>query len=135
VDVSLAPRVFDKLHQAMQRGLVRSCHDLSEGGLAVAVAEMAFAGGVGADLANLPGETGNEADETLLFSESTSRFILEVAPADEAALRQLLGSLPLAKIGSTCKEPRLRIAGRNGEWLIWTPLADLKKAWQDTLRW
>src|SRR5205807_8120493 len=50
VDRDLAPRIFAKVHEAIRRGLVRSCHDLSEGGLAVALAEMAFAGGVGADI-------------------------------------------------------------------------------------
>ena len=50
VDLEAAPRLFRQLHEAIARGLVRACHDLSEGGLAVAVAEMAFAGGVGADL-------------------------------------------------------------------------------------
>src|SRR5262249_53357141 len=51
VDPEVAPRIFRALHGAMARGLVRACHDLSEGGLAVAAAEMAFAGGIGADLA------------------------------------------------------------------------------------
>ena len=50
VDPQLAPRIFQKLHAAIWRGLVRACHDLSEGGLVTAVAEMGFAGGVGADL-------------------------------------------------------------------------------------
>src|SRR5690606_7962643 len=50
VDLELAPRIFRGLHQAISRGLVRSCHDLSEGGLAVALAEMAFAGGVGLEV-------------------------------------------------------------------------------------
>ena len=48
VDLELAPRLFRGVHEAMLRGLVRACHDLSEGGLAVAAAEMAFAGGIGA---------------------------------------------------------------------------------------
>src|SRR6185312_3382776 len=45
---------FKAVHEAISRGLVRSCHDLSEGGLAVAVAEMAIAGGLGAFLALMP---------------------------------------------------------------------------------
>src|SRR5437870_1869447 len=53
VDTTLAPEIFRRQHDAIARGLVRSCHDLSEGGLAVAAAEMAFAGGVGADLTGL----------------------------------------------------------------------------------
>ncbi len=50
VDAAQAKKTFDALHRAIYKGLVRSCHDLSEGGLAAAVAEMAFAGGYGAKI-------------------------------------------------------------------------------------
>jgi phosphoribosylformylglycinamidine synthase len=136
VDQELAPRLFRRLHEAIRRGLVRSCHDLSEGGLAVAAAEMAFAGGVGADLIDLAALAPGEPDEVLLFAESTTRFLIEVAPAHAEALRECLGSdIPLTLIGQTVKEPRLRIAGTNGAWVIEASLADLKEAWQKPLRW
>ena len=51
----LAPKVFAAVHAAISAGLVRACHDLSEGGLAVALAEMAFAGGIGADVTDAAG--------------------------------------------------------------------------------
>ncbi len=130
----MAPRLFRKLHEAIQAGLVRSCHDLSEGGLAVAVAEMAFAGGVGADLTSLAGMSGLN-DAVALFGESPTRFVVEVEPAKARAFETALADVPLHKLGMTCKEPRLRIAGANGEWLIWAPLAQLKEAWQKPLRW
>jgi phosphoribosylformylglycinamidine (FGAM) synthase-like enzyme len=134
-DLELAPRVFRKLHEAIRQGLVRSCHDLSEGGLAVAVAEMTFAGGIGADVTRLAAET-DLPDEVLLFSESTTRFIVEVRQDREAEFRACLGTnVPLTPIGQTVKEPRLRIAGANGEWLVWAGLAELKEAWQKPLRW
>jgi hypothetical protein len=41
----------------------------------------------------------------------------------------------LQQVGQTVKEPRLRIAGTGGEWVVWAPLADLKEAWQKPLRW
>jgi len=136
VDRELAPRIFRKLHEAIQRGLVRSCHDLSEGGLAVTVAEMAFAGGVGADITALRQGAAREADEILLFSESASRFVVEVMQDKASALQDCLGDeVPLAQIGQTCKEPRLRIAGANSEWILWAQLADLKEVWQKPLRW
>ena len=128
-DQARAPHLFRKLHEAIQAGLVRSCHDLSEGGLAVAVAEMAFAGGIGADVIHLG--TVNLPDEVLLFSESTTRFVVEVSPDKAAAFQACLGSdLPLTQLGQTCAEPRLRIAGANGEWVIWLGLSQLKEAWQ-----
>jgi phosphoribosylformylglycinamidine synthase len=133
-DLELGPHLFRKLHEAIQGGLVRSCHDISEGGLATAVAEMAFAGGVGADL-TCPGDT-SLPDDVILFSESTTRFIVEIRQDKAAAFRACLGSdIPLTQLGNTCNEPRLRIAGTNGEWLIWTELAMLKGEWQKPLRW
>ncbi len=133
-DLMLAPRIFAKLHAAIRRGLVRACHDLSEGGLAVALAEMAFAGGIGADITGL-GPMASLPDEVLVFSESTTRFVLEVAPADLQPLRDCFGDVPLFAIGKTVKERRLRIPGAAGEWLVWAQLADLKEAWQKPLRW
>ncbi len=130
-DLALAPRIFAKLHEAIRAGLVRSCHDLSEGGLAVALAEMALAGGVGADVTGLAA-TAALPDDVLLYSESTTRFVIEVAPANGAAVRACLAEVPFFEIGRTTKETRLRIAGTNGEWIVWSQLADLQKAWQST---
>ncbi|MBI1896689.1 MAG: phosphoribosylformylglycinamidine synthase, partial [Acidobacteria bacterium] len=136
VDLALAPHVFRHLHEAIRQGLVRSCHDLSEGGLAVAVAEMAFAGGIGADITSPVTSAGPESDEVYLFAESATRFVIEVAPDNEAALRECLGTdVPWRPIGRTCPEARLRIAGSKGEWIVWASLAELKEAWQKPLRW
>jgi phosphoribosylformylglycinamidine synthase len=132
-DLGEAPRLFAQLHQAIEQSLVRSCHDASEGGLAVALAEMAFAGGVGADVTST-GAAGLP-DEVALFSESTTRFIVEVRPERAAALEALFAGLPLARLGVTVKEPRLRITGASGEWVVWAGLEQLKEAWQKPLRW
>ncbi|HLN29535.1 MAG TPA: phosphoribosylformylglycinamidine synthase subunit PurL [Gemmataceae bacterium] len=135
VDLNLAPAIFIKLHEAIERGLVRSCHDLSEGGLAVAAAEMAFAGNIGADLTYAPRTPAPMTDDIELFSESTTRFLVEVAPAQVHSLKECFVNLPLAEIGKTCSEPRLRIAGTAGEWIVTAKLGELKEAWQKTLRW
>jgi len=133
VDLELAPRIFRALHEAMRHGLIRACHDLSEGGLAAAMAEMAFAGGVGADVTELRG--GALPNDVALFSESTTRFVVEATPANAAAVQEVFAGLPLAPLGRTVKEPRLRIVGASGEWVVWANLADLKEAWQKPLRW
>ena len=133
VDVELAPKVFAAVHAAITQGLVRACHDLSEGGLVVALAEMAFAGGVGADLTGLPGD--GLSDEARLFGESPTRFLIEAKPEHADALRAAFGAVPIARVGVTTAEPRLRVAGANGEWLVWLKLAELKEAWQKPLRW
>jgi phosphoribosylformylglycinamidine synthase len=136
VDLQSAPSIFEAIHKAVQAGLIRSCHDLSEGGLAVALAEMALAGGLGADLTSAMATSQEMADEVILFSESPTRFAVEVVPSKQTAFERLLGDhLPHQLIGRTCKEPRLRIAGRDGEWVVWTQLAELKSAWQKPLKW
>jgi len=131
VDIGSAQAVFRALHAAITGGLVRSCHDLSEGGLAVAAAEMAFSGGVGADL-NLSAMQ-QLTDEARLFSESATRWLVEVEPAKEQAFAAVFRDLAVSLLGKTVKEPRLRFAGANGEWLIWASLEELKAAWQTAL--
>jgi phosphoribosylformylglycinamidine synthase len=132
VDLATAPRVFTAVYSAIAQGLVRACHDLSEGGFAVAVAEMCFAGGIGADITGLPGDI---SDEAKLFGESPTRFLIEVKPEHGSAFETCFANVPVARVGSTVSDPRLRIAGANGEWLIWVKLGTLKVAWQKPLRW
>jgi phosphoribosylformylglycinamidine synthase len=151
VDVETAKRTFAAVHEAMQRGLVRACHDLSEGGLAVAAAEMAFAGNCGATirLADVPRDASvdpaaEDLDVVLLFSESASRFVIEVPPAQQAALEAVLQNAQVSfrHIGEVTAEPRVQFANgrpssisRGSAWQIDLPLAELKEAWQKPLRW
>jgi len=137
VDMSSASRVFAAMYQAIQQGLVRSCHDLSEGGLAVALAEMAFAGGLGvtADLAALS-HTDRLSDVVALFSESNTRFLIEVAEKNVPLVQALFvqGALqePI-RIGRVNETDRVVLTGRAGEVLIDESLAELKDAWQSPL--
>jgi phosphoribosylformylglycinamidine synthase len=73
-----APVRYRHFHQAILEGLVWSCHDLSEGGLAVALSEMCIAGRLGVEVTALP----HSDLATALFSESQSRLLVEVSPTD-----------------------------------------------------
>ena len=90
-----APTRYRRLHQALRSGRVLACHDLSEGGLAVALAEMAIAGRLGLSIDTLPGPDPVSA----LFSESSSRFVCEVAADDVAWLAEQLGE-PVTVLGT-----------------------------------
>ncbi|MDD5154803.1 MAG: AIR synthase-related protein, partial [Desulfovibrionales bacterium] len=86
VDAAAARASYERLTGAICKGLVASCHDCSDGGLGVALAETAFSGGLGMkiDLAAVPGED-IKRDDFLLFSESQSRFVVTVHPDREEA--------------------------------------------------
>jgi phosphoribosylformylglycinamidine synthase len=130
VDMQDAPLVFKAVHQAIGGGLVRSCHDLSEGGLAVALAEMAFAGGLGAE-ASLAGF--QTMDESALFIEANTRFVLEVRPEHARAFES---AIPFAmRLGRVTASDRLTISGHDGRTLIAESLGELKRAWQAPLHW
>jgi phosphoribosylformylglycinamidine synthase len=133
VDLARAPRILAALHGAMQAGEVASCHDLSEGGLAVAAAEMAFGGGLGLalDLARvpaLPAPDGWDADACRLFSESCTRFLVEVAPAHAAAFERRFAGLPCAPVGEVRAEPVLAVRGVAGRPLFELALEELRRA-------
>jgi phosphoribosylformylglycinamidine synthase II len=130
-------KLMDALSVAMDKGLVKACHDLSEGGIGVAAAEMGFAGGVGItlDLNKVPlGENINRND-TILFSESNTRFLVEVAPEDAKRFEETLGENVYAAIGKFTEDDGLEVYGIKGEKVVSTPLAELKEAWQKPLRW
>jgi len=122
------------LHRAIRAGLVRACHDLSEGGLAVAAAEMAFAGrlGMALDLAALPRAANVDRDDVALFSESSARFLVEVAPEHAAAFEAALAGRPVARLGYVTDDGMLHVRGLAGDTVITCPIADLLRAWQAT---
>ncbi|MCU0499298.1 MAG: phosphoribosylformylglycinamidine synthase subunit PurL [Anaerolineae bacterium] len=117
------PHAIDSLralHRAISGGLVSACHDVSEGGLAVAIAEMAIGGRLGANLTLSSGDPVVE-----LFSESTSRLIVEVAPEHATAFEALFTGLPLTAIGIVEREATLTIGEQ-----VRLPIAQLERAWR-----
>ena len=139
--VETAKVTFQRIHAAIRQGFVRACHDLSEGGLAVAIAEMAFAGGTGASIsldrvpADLPGLTGAQRHAAVLFSESNSRFLVEVPVAHRAAFEQCLGDTPWGLVGEVGNSKTLRFNFDAAQPAWEYDISDLKEAWQSPLRW
>ena len=72
-------------------------------------------------------------DAILLFSESPTRFVVEVEPAKAAEFEACCPAS--RRLGLTVKEPRLRVAGGGGEWIIWAAVKEMKAAWQKPLAW
>jgi len=137
VDLALAPKIFRAVHRAIEAGCVRACHDLSEGGLAVAAAEMAFAADLGLDLslAAVPREEGLEDDGRILFSESTTRFLVEVPRRRAKEFEKLMAGLPCACVGEVTDKAVLRIRGTGRKTVIRAACDVLREAWKRPLAW
>jgi len=135
VDAATALARYRAVNAAQQAGLLASCHDLSDGGLGVALAETAFAGACGlhVDLRKVPC-SGTLREDTVLFSESASRLLVTVRPDHRDAFEALFAGQPCGCIGVVSADQELRITGLNGEILVRSLIADLKEAWQSPLR-
>ncbi|RLI22823.1 phosphoribosylformylglycinamidine synthase subunit PurL [Candidatus Bathyarchaeota archaeon] len=129
-----AKETFKAVTEAIDLGLIKACHDLSEGGLGVAAAEMAFAGGYGMklDLRRVPRENLSRND-FVLFSESNSRFLVEVSEKAREEFEKLMESRVYAAIGEVATVPRLIIRGLKGEIVVDALLSDLLQNWKQTL--
>jgi phosphoribosylformylglycinamidine synthase len=136
VDANNAKNIYDAVADAIARKLVASCHDCSDGGLGVALAETAFAGGLGitADISAVPVDESLRADY-LLFSESQSRFVITVAPGKAKKFEHIMGSVPHARIGKVTESPVLLLSDGKRNGFISTDIFALKEAWQRPLRW
>ncbi len=128
------PELLRRLHQAIRPGLVRACHDLSEGGLAVAAAEMALAGGLGLELrlGEMP-QGESLTDTALAFSESLSRFIVEVTEANAERFEAQMAGLPCTYAGHVSADDRVTLLGSDGSLVIETTLAGIEHAWRGHL--
>jgi phosphoribosylformylglycinamidine (FGAM) synthase-like enzyme len=106
-------RAYRRLHRAMRRGLVRSCHDLSDGGLWGALAESALGGRTGAavclDAVPTAGGSGRES-ERLLFCETPSRLLVSVSPRDRGRWGRVMAGVPMALIGAVAADSVVRVS-------------------------
>ena len=137
VDSKRGKKLMDTLSATTEKGLVRACHDLSEGGIGVAAAEMAFAGDLGMviRLAKVPlGEAVNR-DDCVLFSESNTRFLVEVALADKRQFEDMMAGVDFAAIGEVTDKGKLEVYGLKGKLVLEALVRELKEAWQRPLRW
>ncbi len=141
VDLARAPGVLRATARAIATGHVRAAHDPSEGGLAVALAEMALAGGLGlrVDLAAVPRagdwpQDAGERDLAALFAESPTRMVLEVDPAGLEAVRAALGEAPHAVVGEVTAAgaagARVVVTGPGGAAVLDEATVDLAAAWR-----
>ncbi|MBU4304452.1 MAG: phosphoribosylformylglycinamidine synthase subunit PurL [Candidatus Omnitrophica bacterium] len=130
--------VLQRLSYCLSKRMVLSCHDCSDGGLAVALAEMAFSGGLGMDISlarvrhDIPAKSLR--DDVLLFSESNTRFVVEVGQNKKRIFEQALKGIPFACIGMTTAEKAFKVQGIDNSAVIECRIDRLKEAWLAPLR-
>ncbi|MEG6587095.1 MULTISPECIES: phosphoribosylformylglycinamidine synthase subunit PurL [Paenibacillus] len=129
LDLEVEKKLLGTVLEAIQGGLVRSAHDLSEGGLAVALAESCISGGVGAKV----DITSELRPDFMLFSESQSRILLSASPEKAEALEKLLAErgVPAARIG-VVEGSELNVAV-NGTEVLSKPVDQLRRVWEDVI--
>ena len=131
VHVNQAQEIFMLMHQAITKGYVRACHDMSEGGLAVTAAEMAFGGdlGMSLDISRMPA-TPSLSEISLLFSESPSRFLVEVPAVAKKPFELLLKGYA-GCLGRVTKAKTLVLRdGKSKQTWVKEPVESLRKAWE-----
>ncbi len=135
VNAPRAKALYEALGWAMAKGFVASCHDCSDGGLGVALAETAFSGALGmeVDLRQVPA-SGVDRNDVLLFSESPSRFVVTVHPKNQAAFEECLQGKVFAAIGRVVEGNNFTIFGLKGKVVVQADILQLKEAWQRPLR-
>ena len=135
VRMEQAKKTMDQITEAIDKGYLRSCHDLSEGGLAVASAEMAFSSGHGIelDLKKVPRTKETCRNDFVLFSESNSRFLVEVTEKRRTDFEALMKDIDCAEIGKVKKDGILSVTGLDGEQKIHADLEELRRRWKSVL--
>jgi phosphoribosylformylglycinamidine synthase len=121
----VSPKVYAALHHAIGAGLIRAAHDLSEGGLAVAAAEMCIGGRLGMQIDTI----WRQEPERFLFGETAGSLLLEVRQGHRDRLLQIFEGLPLTHIGSTIERRELK-ASLNGTLALALPVDELLRSWR-----
>ena len=126
-------QAYRRILGAMDAGLVRSCHDCSEGGLGVAVAEMAFTGDLGVDLdIGMVPVSESMRDDYVLFSESNGRLLVEIAADKAEEFERIMEGSAFVCVGAV-KSNRVLSVSKDGTLLFECGLDKLIEAWKTPL--
>ncbi len=134
VEAKLAKKLYNALEKAIKKGLVNSCHGIYRGGLAIALAEISFGGGLGlrVHLEKVP-KKGKLEIEKILYSESPSRFLVTISPENKEKFEEILKGNVFSQIGKVVNEKRLKVFFKKRS-MINEDIFRLKKSWQRTFK-
>jgi phosphoribosylformylglycinamidine synthase len=138
VDALSARKRYQTIYQSIQLGLITACHDLSDGGLAVAAAEMAIGGRLGADIeisaVPVAATNGGISLTEILYSESASRLLVTVSSEKAVNFEALFKGQHCARVGRVHSRPTLNFM-HNSRVFLQEPVDELAKAFKKTFSW
>lgn len=137
LDVKISKALMKKIYFAVKSSFVEACHDCSEGGFITALSEMAFAGekGVNIDADLIKVDDNKMTLAEILFSESNTRFIVEVKPENSADFEKIFKGHIFSKVGYVSDDKNLILVSKKSKISIKENIINLQKAWQKTLQW
>lgn len=134
VDMLSAIKLYNVLTQAIEKGLVNSCHGIYKGGLAVALAQISFAGSYGLEINLDKVPTDNlEIIDKILYSESASRFLVSVSPENKENFEETMKENIFREIGEVRNDKEFKIITK-GKLIIQENIYKLKEVWQATFK-
>lgn len=135
VEPESAKKLYESVHKAIEKRLIASCHDCSDGGLGVALAETSFSGSLGMEihLKNVLVESVNRNDK-ILFSESPSRFVVTISPEKKEEFEKTIEGV-CSCVGKVLENKDFITHGLNDDVIIKTSIQEMKDSWKKTLAW
>lgn len=132
VEAKPAYQIYKNITKAIDEELLESCTGCYRGGLAIALTKKAMAGNLGLkiNLSEVPTEV--KRNDTVLYSETPSRFVVTVKPENTQELEKILDVVPAARIGTVTSNKQLVVNGIKGEKIIDFPLRELEKTYKET---
>ncbi|HNX90422.1 MAG TPA: phosphoribosylformylglycinamidine synthase subunit PurL [Candidatus Omnitrophota bacterium] len=131
-----ALKTMERVVSAIKKGFIRSCHDCSEGGIAVSLSEMLFGADLGAEISlhGIPCENSVKRDDVLLFSESNSRFIVEIPARCKTKFEKHMKGIDHGLIGEVNGTGKLTVSGLSGKVVVDAEIEEVKSFWKTTIR-
>lgn len=132
VDAGKFMKSYRKLKKAIDEGIVRSAHDLSDGGLGVAVSESAFSGMLGAkiDLRKVHRTQDLIRNDLIVFSESNGRILVSVSSENCEKFKEIMAGTDISEIGEVTSSGFVKMTGLDGSVVMNLSINELKKNWK-----
>ncbi|NHK31805.1 MAG: phosphoribosylformylglycinamidine synthase subunit PurL [Asgard group archaeon] len=135
VDFANARKIIAKIVKVIQEGLINACHDVSKGGLFVALTEMAMNGNLGFKINTKRIPSDSDRIDIKLFSESHGRFIITASKEmiDKVIAIFAEDEIPATYIGNVIEESKLLVDNGEEKTLVDLSLYEIKKTWKNRM--